>query len=102
MYNGVDLDLPNTNTFDKFLVVDSAGRVHIVSKQLNDKGDIIHRISEDKGATWSDIAVITSGDELRALAADSQGRVHALVQKFVSRVEQRQRLVCAHVVEYRF
>jgi hypothetical protein len=78
MYNGVDLDLPNTNTFDKFLVVDSAGRVHVVSKQLNDKGDIIHRISEDKGATWSNIAVITSGDELRALAADSQGRVHAL------------------------
>jgi hypothetical protein len=78
MYNGVDLDLPNTNTFDKFLVVDSAGRVHVLSKQLNDKGDIIHRISEDKGATWSSIAVITSGDELRALAADSQGRVHAL------------------------
>ncbi len=78
MYNGVDLDFPNTNTFDKFLVVDSAGRVHVVSKQLNDKGDIIHRLSEDKGASWRDIAVITSGDELRALAADSQGRVHAL------------------------
>lgn len=78
MYNGVDLDFPNTNTLDKFLVVDSAGRVHVVSKQLNDRGDIIHRLSEDKGASWSSIAVITSGDELRALAADSQGRVHAL------------------------
>jgi hypothetical protein len=78
LYNGVDLDLPSTNTFDKFLVVDSSGRIHVVSKQLNDKGDIIHRISEDKGATWSSIAVITSGDELRALAADTQGRVHAL------------------------